>query len=80
MRNPFRRKATNYSDKVTADLVIGTPDGVHNVRVTIEYNNPRAGLAAIVKLAEGQQLHDVAVEMGVHTCPTPTAAGEAAAR
>lgn len=70
MRNPFRRNKTtdDYARRLVTELVIGTADGVHNVRVTVEYTEPKAALAAMLLLADPEQFHASAIALGVHNC------------
>lgn len=81
MRNPFRRKATQGSERphhLIMELVVDVePVGPQPVTITVDYTEPSAALAALYKVGRGHILHALAAEIGTHTCKH-TADGKAA--
>lgn len=68
MRNPFRRnkKSAEFKDRFTASTQMRLEDELHAVRITVEYNNPRAAIAALYKLARPPYLTHIAAEIGAN--------------
>lgn len=71
MRNPFRRtkKTPEFFEKFVLNIVIGNGGEKHDVRVTVEYGNPRAAISALAKLGDPRYYVPIAHEIGANTAP-----------
>ncbi|TWS20803.1 hypothetical protein FK529_05630 [Tsukamurella asaccharolytica] len=70
MRNPFRhnKKTPEYASTLTATMLVSLKgdDTSHPVRITVDYNSPRAAVAGMYKLSSPPYLHNIGLEIGAY--------------